>query len=101
MNVLTDQSRDDVWPVDVEDFCKQLRAPASLAFLKGIGKPQHLKLGDGLLKATLDSYLTRLIVAGDYRTVTSTLVSLFGDAVTGVIGADNGHRRPLAKAAAR
>lgn len=99
MNALTDESRDDVWPVNIDGFCSQLRAPSSLAFLKGIGKPAHLRLGDATLKAMLDSYLIALMMRGEYRTVTDTLVRLFGEAMTVVTGTDDRQRKPLSKAA--
>lgn len=88
MNPFTDESRTERLEVSVLDFCRQLRAPASLKALIFVAKPAFLGLGDWILKACLDAWLIGLIKEGRYRDVQTTLASLFGAVPTGVSGAD-------------
>lgn len=82
MNPFTDETRSERLEVNVLDFCRQLRAPASLKTLIYVAKPAFLGLGDWILKACLDAWLMSLIKEGRYRDVQTTLDSLFGQPPT-------------------
>ena len=92
MNPLTSETRDQVLSVNLAGFCTKLRAPESLRALLRM-KPDHVGLGDHLLKAALDAHLMALIVGGRYRELQTTLAALFGapgyepvGEATGVVG---------------
>lgn len=94
MNPFTSESRDPVLSVNLKGFCTKLRAPESLRALLRM-KPDHVGLGDHLLKAALDAHLMLLIVGGRYRDLQTTLAALFGgcdyDAADEATGVANGN----------
>lgn len=114
-NPFVDESRDQRWETGVPELnMQQLRAPASLDWLRYDAKPAHLPLGTYVLKAALDCSLIKAILAGDYVDVIVQLVRSWPDILTrvqerlvrltAVSGADagqNGTRKSLARAAAR
>ena len=96
MNPLTSETRDQVLSVNLAGFCTKLRAPESLRALLRM-KPDHVGLGDHLLKAALDAHLMLLIVGGRYRELQTTLAALFGatgyEAAGEATGVANGNGR--------
>jgi hypothetical protein len=82
-NPLTDESRDVVLKPNISGFCTRLRVPASLQYLFTAAKPEHVPLGDFILKSCLDAHLSSLIMGGRYREVQATLAALFGPAAYG------------------
>lgn len=92
MNPFTDEKRTPVWEAGVEGLVDQMRAPTSLDWLKHEAKPSDVSMGTFLLKSALDEYLIGEIIAGRYRHVTTTLVSLGYVPLTAVRAADNGQK---------
>ncbi len=114
-NPLVDESRDQRWETGVPELnMQQLRAPASLDWLRYEAKPAHIPLGTFALKAMLDTVLIAAIQASRYEEVIVQIVRSWPEllprvqeriarltVVSDADGRQNGARKPLAKVAAR
>lgn len=108
MNPFTDESRDVRWKVSLPEVnLDQLRAPASLDWLRTEGKPADRSLSTHLLKTAFDAALIAAIVAGRYDEVMRRLVTTWPELVTAVTKTareavvvtngkrgDDGHQQP-------
>lgn len=84
-NPFVDQSRDERWQTAVSGWLDQLRAPATLQWLKDEAKPATMSLGTFALVSMFDRSMIANIVNGRHRDVIRQYVRTWPDLLTDVM----------------
>jgi hypothetical protein len=85
-NPWTDASRDDRWEVGLPELMmQQLRAPASLRWLKEDAKPATMSLGTFALRSMFSMSLVALIVGDRHKDVIRQYVRTWPELLTAVL----------------